>query len=247
MTVLSSHTMASSAGVFPPPNGKQLLTGSLDSTLVMWNPVTSTPEVKLTIFRPPNAREVNPAVSGITALAMSPNGALAAVGGAGGRIRVVAFRQGEVVDTPAEVVQTLEGHRRGESVEALAYVDLLQGEAGGKGVVLLSAGTDGRFITWDSTTSRIRAEMRHPEAVTTFAVHPAPNQHLATTACGDRTLRTWDVRTGTLLAEHVGHAGPVNSVAVAPAPPGMESPLGLKQAQLVISGGDEGASLVWRM
>lgn len=247
MTVLSSHTMASTAGVFPPPNGKQLLTGSLDSTLVMWNPATSNPEIKLTIFAPPNARDVNPAVVGITSLAMTPNGALAAVGGAGGRIRMVAFRQGEVVDIPAEVVQTLEGHKRGESVEALAFVDMLQGSAGGKGVVLLSAGTDGRFITWDSTTARVRAEMRHPEAITGFACHPAPNQHLATTACSDRTLRTWDVRTGTLLAEHVGHAGPVNSVAVAPAPSGIESPLGLKEAQLIISGGDEGASLVWRV
>lgn len=247
MTVLSSHTMEVTAGLFPPPAGKQLLTASLDSSLILWNPTSTTPDFKTSIFFPPGARELDPSHHGITSLAVSPNGALVAAGGAGGRIKMVAFARGEVVDTKAEVVHTLEGHGRSESVECLAFVDLHNGTYGGKGVVLVSAGTDGRCMVWDATTGRLRAEMRHPEPVTAMACHAAPCQYLVTTACGDRMLRTWDMRTGTLLAEHYGHAGAVNCVAVSPALEGDESPLGLPKAQFVISGGDEGASLLWRI
>jgi ribosome assembly protein SQT1 len=231
--------MACTAGIFPPPAGKQLLTASLDSTLVLWNPSTSSPELKTSVFVPANAPGLTPAVHGITALAVHPSGGLVAVGAAGGRIRLLALPRGEVVNT-------FEGHGRGESVEALAFVDFLNGGDGGKGVVLVSAATDGRCIVYDAGSGRIRADMRHPEPITALAPHPAPASHLITTACADRTLRTWDVRTGYLLAEHVGHAGMVNNVVVAPAPGG-ESPLGLAAPQLVISAGDEGASLVWRV
>ncbi|GMK54494.1 hypothetical protein CspeluHIS016_0110800 [Cutaneotrichosporon spelunceum] len=247
MTVLSSHTMEVTAGVFPPPAGKQLLTASLDSTLVLWNPSAGEPEFKMTVFQPPGARILNPAVHGITSLAVSPNGALIAAGGAGGRIRLIAIARGEVIDIKAEVVHTLEGHGRGEGVEALAFVDLHSGSYGGKGVVLVSAGTDGRVIVWDTTTGRTRAAMAHPEAVTAIACHPAPCQYVVTTACADRTLRTWDMRTGLLLAEHHGHAAAVNCVAVSPALDGDQSPLGLPQAQFIASGGDEGASLLFRI
>jgi ribosome assembly protein SQT1 len=239
MTVMSSHTLACSAGIFPPPAAKQLLTASLDSTLVLWNPSTGQPELKTSVFVPPHAPGMNPNMHGITAMAVHPSGGLVAVGSAYGRIRMIALPRGEVVNT-------LESHARAESVEALAFVDFLAGGDGGKGVVLVSAGTDGKCYVFDAASGRIRAELRHTEPVTSIAPHPAPAQHLVTTACADRTLRTWDVRTGTLLAEHVGHAGMVNNVVVAPAPGG-ESPLGLAAPQLIFSAGDEGASLVWRV
>lgn len=239
MTVLSAHTMSCSAGVFPPPAGKQLITAALDSTLILWNPAVSTPEFKISVFCPPNAPGMNPALHGITSLAISPSGNLVAAGAAAGRVRLIALPRGEIVNT-------LESHFKGESVEALVFMDFLNGGDGGKGVVLVSAGTDGRCFVYDGTTGKVRAELKHSEPVTSLAPHPAPCSHLITTACADRVLRTWDVRTGMLLAEHHGHMGMVNGVAVAPAPGG-ESPLGLPQAQLVISAGDEGASLVWRV
>jgi ribosome assembly protein SQT1 len=60
-----------------------------------------------------------------------------------------------------------------------------------------------------------------------------------TTASADATLKTWDVRTGALIATHKGHTGVVNSVAVAPAPGG--------EGEVVVSGGDEGVSLIWKV
>lgn len=237
MTVLSSHTMACTSGLFP-PSGKQLLTSSLDSSLIMWNPAASNYDFKSSVFYPPHAPELDPSVHGITSLAIAPSG-LVAVGSANGRIRLIAMPRGECV-------QTLDAHAKNESVEALVFVDLLGGRDGGKGVVLVSASTDGQCFVFDAVTGRGRAMMKHPAAVTALAPHPAPSQHLITTACMDGSLRTWDVRGGQLLAEHTGHPGAVLGVSVGNAPDG-DSPLGLPKPQLIISAGEEGASLIWRV
>ena len=154
MTVLSGHTMPVTAGVFPPPAGRQILTASLDSSLILWNPSTSMPMFKTSVFCAANAVEMDPAEHGITALAVSPNGSLAAVGSAAGKVKIVSLPKGDVV-------ATLEGHTEGESIEALAFVDLLNGAGGGKGVVLISGGTDGKGFVWDVHTRRVRAELKH--------------------------------------------------------------------------------------
>lgn len=238
LTVLSSHTLASTGGVFPPPNGRQLLTASLDSSLILWEISSSSPVFKLSVFAPPNAPELDPALHGITALAVSPNGQLAAVGGAAGLVKLVSLPKGDVV-------ATLNGHTEGESIEGLTFIDLLQGQGGGKGVVLVSVSTDGKGLVWDTATGRIRAELKHDEPITSLAAHQAPFLHLLTTGSADAVAKTWDVRTGQLVAEHKGHAGVINGVAVAPLP------AALKEAEekglAVISAGDDGASLVWRL
>lgn len=154
MTVLSGHTMPVTAGEFPPPNGRQLLTASLDSTLILWNPTAGTPMFKLPVFCGDNASELDPSVDGITALAVSPNGALAAVGSAGGEVKLISLPKGDIVSK-------LEGHSEGESVEALVFVDLLGGAGGGKGTVLVSGGVDGKGFVWDVHTGRVRAELKH--------------------------------------------------------------------------------------
>lgn len=120
MTVLSSHTLSSTAGIFPPPLGRQLLTSSLDSSLVLWEISSSNPLFKLSAFMPANSPSMDPALHGITALAVSPDGKLAAVGGASGRVKLVSLPKGDVVGK-------LEGHRDGESIEGLVFIDLLNG------------------------------------------------------------------------------------------------------------------------
>ncbi|WVR08463.1 hypothetical protein IAU60_005518 [Kwoniella sp. DSM 27419] len=231
LAVLSSHTLSSTAGVFPPPLGRQLLTASLDSSLIMWDPRTSAPVWKSSMFLPPNSPELDPGEHGITALAVSPNGQIAAVGSAAGKVKLVNLAKGDSLGT-------LVGHAEGESIEALVFVDLLGGAAGGgKGVVCVSGATDGKGFVWDVATGRVRAELHHEEPITTIAAHPAPNLHLVTTASADSTLKTWDIRTGNLIATHSGHAGVVNGVAVAL----------VEGGQAVVSAGDEGVSLIWRM
>ncbi|KAK4688276.1 ribosome assembly protein SQT1, partial [Tremellales sp. Uapishka_1] len=231
MTVLSSHTDSCSAGLFPAPY-KSLLTASLDSTLILWDPRTSQSLFKTSIFCPPNSPNLDPTVHGITALAVSPDGKLAAVGSNNGSVRLVNLPKGDIVGR-------LEGHAEGESVEALEFVDLLNGAGGGKGVVVVSGGTDGRGFVWDVATARVRAEIKHDEPITSLAAHPLPSLHLVTTASADSTLKTWDIRTGALISTHKGHAGVVNGVAVGSAP----SP---EQGQVIVTAGDEGVSLIWK-
>ncbi|WWD20585.1 hypothetical protein CI109_105061 [Kwoniella shandongensis] len=231
LAVMSSHTFPSTVGVFPPPLGRQLLTASLDSTLILWDPRTSTPIFKTSMFIPANHSELDPSVHGITSLAVSPNGQIAAVGSANGRVRLVNLAKGDIIST-------LIGHAEGESVEALVFVDLLGGAAGGgKGVVVVSGATDGKGFVWDVATGRVRAELKHDEPITSLAAHPAPSLHLVTTASADSTLKTWDIRTGALISTHSGHAGVVNGVAVAP----------VEGGQAVVSAGDDGVSLIWKV
>lgn len=244
--------MPVTCGIFPPPNGRQLLTTSLDSTLVLWEISSSTPAWKLSTFAAPNSPDLDPSISGITSLAVSPNGQIAAVGGANGLVKIVSIVKGEILST-------LRGHSEGESVEALEFVDLLGGAGGGKGVVLVSGGTDGKGFVWDVNTGRVRAELKHDvsggtwraartncsssyqEPITSLAPHPVPHLHLLTSASADGCLKTWDIRTGALIATHKGHTGVINGVAVAKAPQGNDA------GEIVMSAGDEGVSLIWKV
>jgi ribosome assembly protein SQT1 len=63
--------------------------------------------------------------------------------------------------------------------------------------------------------------------------HPAPKGYILVSGSADKTLRTWDARTGTLLREHNGHQGPI-----------LGASLGLN-GSVVISAGDDGACLVF--
>lgn len=204
MTVLSSHTLPSSAGVFPAP-GRTLLTASLDSSLCLWDPRSSAPLFKSSIFAAPNAMELDPAEAGITALAVAPSGSLAAVGGAAGGVKLVNLPKGDTVGK-------LEGHGEGESVEALVFVDLLAGAGGGKGVVLVSGGTDGKGFVWDVATGRVRAEIKHDvsaaraarAAIVTIPLrllrnpsHPSPHTHRHSSTSSPRHQPTGCSRPGT--------------------------------------------------
>lgn len=86
------------------------------------------------------------------------------------------------------------------------------------------------------------------ESITSVAKHPAPTLHLVTTASADRTLKTWDIRTGSLVAHHQGHMGVVNGVQVARAPPSASADgQGGQHGQVIVSAGDDGVSLIWRI
>jgi ribosome assembly protein SQT1 len=87
------------------------------------------------------------------------------------------------------------------------------------------------------------------DVITSIAAHPAPNRHLFTTGSADKSLRTWDARTGVLIGEHKGHAGVINDVKVGRAPTGwgVEEDAVAKDGDVVVSAGDDGAVLVWRV
>ncbi|KAF8349123.1 WD40-repeat-containing domain protein [Amanita rubescens] len=71
------------------------------------------------------------------------------------------------------------------------------------------------------------------DAITSLLVHPAPKPYIVVSGCADGTLRTWDVRTGTIIKEHKGHTAPV-----------LGASLGLN-GSVVVSGGDDDSALVF--
>lgn len=217
MQVFAGHSGAVQCGEFT-PDGKRIVSACADGTLIFWDPRSPNPLFKIT---PEDAR-FN--LDGITSLGINPSSTLAVVGGAAGGVRVISLSKGEVVGT-------LGGHTEGESIEAVQFIDLT-GSATGPGVAATGA-TDGKICIWDLSTMRLRATLTHEDAITCLLAHPPPKSHLLVSGSADRTLRTWDARTGTLLREHKGHHGAVLGAA-----------LGLS-GSVVVSAGDDGACLVF--
>ena len=210
--------------------GKNIISACGDGVFLYWNPRDPTPIFKLT----PDDGRFN--LDGITSIAVNPASTLAIVGGAAGGVRVVSLSKGEVVNA-------LGGHTDGESIEAISFVDVAPGAS-----VVATGATDGKVCLWDLNTMRLRTTLQHevgcvscvisvekkltPEmqdAVTTLLSH----KHLLISASADRTLRTWDGKTGALIREMKGHYGPVLGASLA---------LG---GDVVLSAGDEGLCLVF--
>ncbi|KAJ3517604.1 hypothetical protein NLJ89_g401 [Agrocybe chaxingu] len=218
MQVLAGHSGPVNCGSFT-PDGKRIISADQDGNLIFWDPRSSTPLFKL---GPDDAR-FN--LDGITSIGVNPSSTLAIVGGAAGGVRVVSLSKGGVTGT-------LGGHTEGESIEAIEFVELTGSASTGPGVVATGA-TDGKVCIWDLSTMRLRATLEHEDAITTLLAHPTPKGYLLVSASADRTLKTWDARSGTLLRTHTGHRGPV-----------LGASLGL-DGSVVVSAGDDGLCMVY--
>jgi len=219
MQVFAGHEGPVHTGTFT-PDGKRILTADSSGHLIMWDPRSPTPIFKLS----PSSHF--PFESGITSLSVNPACTLAVVGGAEGAVRVVNLSRGEVLGG-------VEGHKEGESVEAVEFVELVGAGVGAGGVVVTGA-TDGKACVWDVGTMRLRVTLEHDDAVTSLHSHPS-SPHLLTSASADRTLKTWDSRTGKLVKEHKGHRGMINAMSVS------------RDGKWAASAGDEGVCLVWSL
>ncbi|KAI0040255.1 WD40 repeat-like protein [Auriscalpium vulgare] len=223
MQVFAGHSGPVQCGEFT-PDGKRIVTADADNNLCYWDPRASAPIFKLT------SNSARFSLDGITALAINPSSTLAVVGGAAGGVRVISLSKGEVV-------AALGSHAEGESVEAAVFVNIV-GTVGGSGTgaagggTVVTGATDGKACIWDLNTNRLRATLQHKDSVTSLMVHPT-KPHLLVSGSADKTLRTWDARSATLLREHKGHQGPIMAAA-----------LGLA-GEVTVSAGDDGVCLVF--
>ncbi|KAF6754452.1 ribosome biogenesis protein Sqt1 [Ephemerocybe angulata] len=217
MQVFAGHTGAVNWAEFT-PDGKRIISADADGILMFWDPRSPTPVFKL------DSTDARFDLDGITSLGVNPSSTLAVVGGAAGALRVINLTKGTIVGT-------LGGHTEGESIESVVFVDITGG-ATGPGVVVTGA-TDGKACIWDLSTMRLRATLQHDDAITHLLAHPAPKPYLVVSASADKTLKTWDARTGTLIKTHKAHRAPVLGAA-----------LGLN-GSVVISAGDDGLCGVW--
>ncbi|TFK47789.1 WD40 repeat-like protein [Heliocybe sulcata] len=217
MQVFAGHTGPVQCGEFT-PDGKRIVTADADGTLIYWDPRDPSPIFKLT------SSDARFELDGITSLGVNFASTVAVVGGVSGGVRVISLSKGDIIGG-------LAAHKEGESIEAVAFVDLTGTGAGTD--IVVTGGTDGKLCIWDLTTMRLRASMDHDDAITAILPHPPPKSHLVVSASADKTLRTWDARTGALIRSHKGHHGPVLGAA-----------LGL-EGRAIVSAGDDGVCLVF--
>ncbi|KAH8099940.1 ribosome biogenesis protein Sqt1 [Cristinia sonorae] len=219
MQVFAGHTGPVQCGEFT-PDGKRIITADAEGNLIFWDPRSPTPVFKL------GAHDARFSVDSITSLAVNPASTLAVVGGSSGGVRVVSLSKGEVVGA-------LGGHKEDDSVESVVFVDLAGAGQVGTGGVVVTGATDGKACIWDLSTMRLRATLEHEDAITSLLALKPPKSYVLVSASADRTLKTWDARTGTLLKEHKGHRGPVLSAALG------------HNGDNIITAGDDGVCLVF--
>ncbi|KAG9087986.1 hypothetical protein FRC06_002271 [Ceratobasidium sp. 370] len=235
---LTGHTDSVAAVGFN-ADGQMVATGGMDGHVRLWRHVAKSGNWRtwefLTDVQGPDEVVLTPADArfgmdgGITALGVNSASTVAVVGGADGAVRVVNLTKGDVIGA-------LESHAEGESVECIAFVSPAATGTGTTDLELVvTAATDGKIFVSDLNTRRLRTTLLgHEDAVTSLTVHD--DGRLITSSSSDKTLRTWDVRTGECIRVHQGHAGPVMGAAVGKRTGGEE---------VIVSAGDEGVCLVF--
>ena len=267
------HTESCTAGAWT-PDGNLLATVSEDGSLYIWDPFgaaaaagvsgTGQTVVGLTIEDQRFAVE-----GGLYSVAIAPNGAIAAVGGAGGHIRIVSLPR---FHAPADQGSRGGGAKNknaggkksggpsaegGQAGQILASLQTLSDGVetlsfSHPPLTLLAAGSvDGGIALFDYA-HRFAVRRHIKEAHEEFAVvkvdfMPAENgkTHVLTSCGMDGVVRRWDVRGGTaaggqgLLSEWRGHRGDGEKGGI----------LGFVQSGeqgQIVTAGDDGVSLVFK-
>ena len=230
------------------PDGRQVVSGSSDKTLRVWDLASGK-----------CVHTLEGHTGRVENVAITPDGRQVVSGGNDPRLRVWDLESGECL-------HTLEGHKG--SVEAVAITpdgrrivsgsadntlrvwDLVSGEClrtlqGHKGSVEAVAITpDGRRVvsgSWDKTLrvwdlasgECLRTLEGHKDRVTAVAI--SPDRRYVVSGSWDKTLRVWDLASGECLHTLQGHGGWVKAVAITP------------DGRHVVSGSQDTTLRVWNL
>ncbi len=202
-------------------------------------------------------RELPGATGPITSAAFSPNGTMAAVGCADGKVHLWTVADGKLVaSVPAHggsvtgvslnaagtgfVTVGTDGELRSWALpivasKAIAQPDRVLGASLSPDVKrLIVAGADKmvRTINFPAGTPE-RQFAGHTGAVTAAAITP-DNTTIVSTGV-DETIRLWNAANGQATAALAGHAGPIPTLAIAP------------NGTFAVSGGEDGFVKVWAL
>ncbi|KAF2430948.1 WD40 repeat-like protein [Tothia fuscella] len=263
------HQAPCTAGTWT-SDGKLLATVSEDGSLYVWDVWGEAAEAGITTTSGyvvgKTADDERFKIEGLYSVAISPGGALCAVGGAGGNIRVVGLPRFNAATTSGKAKAAGKGKAKGsasasagqageilastsvgtDSVETIAFSDAP--------LTLMAAGSvDGSIVLFDAAHNfamRRRIESAHEEeaVIKVEFVKPGPggaNGWMLTSCGNDGVVRRWDTRGGTaaaargLTGEWRGHRGEGEGGGV----------LGFVQGgdgNMVVTAGDDGVSLVFK-
>ena len=168
------------------PDGSLLASGSVDNTIQLWEPTTSTLLTTLEGH-----------TESVLDVVFSPDGSLLASGGGDGTVRLWDL-------TTETLLVTLETHKR----------EVLNVTFSPDGTLLASGSGDGLILLWDLATETPVAKLEsHMDDVLDIAF--SPDGTLLASASADGLAGLWNLTTETLDAT-LGHESPVLSVAFSP-------------------------------
>ncbi|KAI9104065.1 hypothetical protein DFS34DRAFT_606844 [Phlyctochytrium arcticum] len=179
MNVFTGHVESSTCGQFS-PDGKTIVTGSTDGSLIHWDPSTATAKLKIT------GEDARFHSAAITSLAVHHDNQLVLTGAQDGTARLVHLGNGRIL-------AAFDSHT--ESIESVGFSKTHPFAA--------TSSVDGSITIWDINTLQSRVSVRHTDAVTQIKWHPT--QPLLISASTDRTIKVWDARTGECLKTWKGH------------------------------------------
>ncbi len=169
------------------PDGTQVLSGSDDHTLKVWDAATGEELLTLVGHR-----------DGVRSCAWSPDGMLVVSGSCDKTLKVWDSRTGEEL-------RKLEGHRG--KVNSCAWSP--------NGTQVLSGSDDHSLKVWDAATGEeLRTLVGHGEWVSSCAW--SPDGMLVVSGSGDETMRVWNAGTGMELRTFEGHHSDVTACAWSP-------------------------------
>ncbi|KAJ2933545.1 hypothetical protein H1R20_g3565, partial [Candolleomyces eurysporus] len=233
------------------PDGKRIVSGSLDGTIRIWDMETGA--------------QVGEPLLGhrgdINSVAISPDGKLIVSGSDDETIRVWD------AETGMQVGESLEGHERlvlsvafsrdgkrivsgsGDSTiriwdaeTGMQVGDPLQGHRGS--VLFVAISPDGKRIVsgsrdepiwiWDAETGEQVGELLQEQTYSVVSVAISPDGKRIFSCYTDDTIRIWDAETGTQVGEPLqGHSDDVKSVAISP------------DGKHIVSGSDDRTIRIW--
>ena len=194
-TTLLHDDRASSAGRPRSPvlavacsaDGSTLATAGEDSTIVLRDPASGTPRMRLEGH-----------ADAVTALACSPDSSTLASAGYDKTVRLWDLKTGRLR-------ASLPGHM--QWVFAVAFSP--------DGSTLASAGSDRTVRLWDVASARAKATLSGPTSAIR-AVAFSPDGSTLASAGSDRSATLWDLRTLAASATLSGHRGTIRGLAFAP-------------------------------
>lgn len=148
MQVFSGHSESVTCGRFSPDGfsisiltlGKLIVTGSSDSTIIVWNPKTGQAIHKW------DSSDIRFHQVGITSLDVSNDSALIVSGGTDGTVNLLHAGTGKIISG-------LGHHGAGLSVESISF---------SKGMSLVAtSGVDGVVNVWDISNMKLRFSVNH--------------------------------------------------------------------------------------
>lgn len=198
MQVFAGHDSMTTCGIFT-PDGQSFISGTVLGMLFIWNLRTGKAQHKINLNQGKHAFKMTEGNSGINSIAINSAGTIGVVGGiSNGGVRIINLRIGSVI-------AAFDDHQSEATIEVGIF------EPRGLGVpLLISAGTDGLACIYDASSFKLRNSVRHQEAITTFIIQKSKGT--LTTGSLDKTLITWDLKTGSQLNLYSGHQDVVHMV-----------------------------------